>query len=88
MKTKKALYAVLVISPVLLRSGCNPMDWFKGKGGGEIESKKEMFSEKKVVGGGDWIVKVGNEVAVSSNDFEKEFNALLDEKPNSNLCFL
>jgi len=85
MKINKSFGAVLVISPLLLLSGCAPLDWVKGKLGmgkkTEEIVKKGKDKKKMSVAGGEWIVKVGNETVVSANEFEKEFNALIDEQP-------
>jgi len=77
MNTKKLFYTVAVISPILLLSGCNPLKWFSGD---KTEKASDMM-EKGVDVSGNWVVKVGDKVVVSLQEFQNDFNALLDEKP-------
>ena len=78
MNMKKNFYAVLVLSPILLLSGCNPIKWIMGdktdQATGEAEKGKKGVTS-------DWIVKVGDEVVVTPEKFQEDFDALLDEKP-------
>ena len=81
--SRKNLYVVLAVSPLLLLSACSPVDWVKDKlGMGKAKPKVEKHknSKKKYVAGG-WVVKVGDEIVVSDQKFEDEFNLLLEEKP-------
>jgi len=73
MNTKKSFYSALILSPVLLLSGCN---WFS--------SEKTADTAKSLntnVASGEWIVKMDDDVIVTSDQFKKEFDALLAEKP-------
>lgn len=68
---KKSLYIVLALSPLLLLSGCKP-----GK-----DEQKESKKGRTVANTADWVVKIGDNVVVSGDEFKGEFNALLEEKP-------
>lgn len=78
--SRSSFYTVLAFSPILLLSGCSPFDWIKEKiGMRPAEMTKER--EAQSVFSGEWIVKVGDKVAVSSDRFQQEFDMLLEEKP-------
>ncbi len=81
-KSRTKLYAVLAISPILLLSGCKPVDWVKEKLGMSPSKKVKKYGKsKKRSSSKGWVVKVGDEVVVSDQKFEDEFNLLLEEKP-------
>ncbi|MFC1845523.1 peptidyl-prolyl cis-trans isomerase [Candidatus Dependentiae bacterium] len=78
--SRKHLYVMLAFSPILLLSGCRPVDWIKEKLGMRPTQVKKGRAAKSVVGG-QWVVKVGDHIAVSPERFEQEFGLLLEEKP-------
>lgn len=81
---RKHFYIALALSPILLLSGCRPVDWLKEKlGMCQCQEKKNAAGKKgrEHLVAGEWVVKVGDDVIVSSDEFQAEFNLLLDEKP-------
>lgn len=82
---RKNLYVALAFSPLLLLSGCNPLNWFKSNSKEKTSKKIGRRGRRKVTGGydtgGEWVVKLGEKIIVSSNRLQKEFDTLLEEKP-------
>lgn len=76
---KKNLYIVLAFSPILLLSSCKPSEWFKKSGDKETTAKHKKG--RTVANTSDWVVKIGEDVVVSGEEFKDEFNQLLEEKP-------
>jgi len=76
----KLLYCACTLSPILLLSGCSPVDWVKDKFGGSKENKTKK-RVRRTVADGDWVVRVGDEVIVSGDKFKQEFEAILEERP-------
>jgi len=73
MNTKNVFYSALIFSPVLLLSGCN---WFSSE-----KTEKAPGALNTNVTSGEWVVKIGNEIAVTPQQLQEEFNLLLEEKP-------
>ena len=78
MNNKRFFYTVLALSPILLLSGCNPVKWFTGD---KTEKVSKRSSKEESSASGSWIVKVDGKVVVTPQEFQDDFNALIDEKP-------
>ena len=63
--SRRSLYVILALSPILLLSGCKPFDWLKEKIGMGKKDESVVTGASVMTpaqSGGDWVVKVGDKV--------------------------
>ncbi|HZW60917.1 MAG TPA: peptidyl-prolyl cis-trans isomerase [Candidatus Babeliales bacterium] len=77
----KILFA-LALSPLVLLSGCAPLDWIKEKLG--LKKKQEMVlieEGESLVGEGETLVSMAGKPIISAKSLDHEFDQLLEENP-------
>lgn len=77
------LRLALLLAPVVLLSGCTPLDWIKGKlGVGERAKDAYAFLDEDLSkDGSKALATMGDKVIVSEKSFERDFNQLLADNP-------